>query len=136
MIKNIICALCFVIPVMLCSCSGLHYSQEAYTRDSTIETKALMIVKHTSDNYNVHATEIDELKTQIDNAATEEKKRKMNQATVKMWEAVQHDKGNLYDLFELWKTNGTLSPAISDDIVKQVQRLLSSITELENYKRK
>lgn len=120
---------------MFCSCSpGVHYSAEAYQRDSTIETKALQIVKKTSESYSLHAAEIDALKTDIDNALAEEKKRKMNQATVKMWESVQQDKGNLYDLFQLWKTNDKLSPAIADEISKKIERLLGSITELEDHK--
>lgn len=120
--------------IAICSCSGLHYSSEAYIRDSTIEMKALRLVEKTSESYTSHATEVEELKTDINNALAAEKRRKANQATIKMWEAVQTDKGNLYNLFELWKTNGQLSPAISADIRKQVERLLGTITELEDHK--
>jgi|AAFX01.1.fsa_nt_gi hypothetical protein len=124
-----------VVAITFCSCSpGVHYSAEAYQRDTAIETKALEIVKKTSESYSLHAAEIEALKTEIDNALAEERKRKMNQATVKMWESVQQDKGNLYDLFQLWKTNDTLSPAIADEITKKIERLLGSITELENHK--
>ena len=123
------------MAVTYCSCSpGLHYSAEAYQRDSTIEAKALNIVKKTSESYSMHATEVEALKTDIDNALAEEKKRKMNQATVEMWKSVQQDKGNLYDLFQLWKTNDKVSPAIADEISKKVERLLGSITELEAHK--
>ena len=126
-----------VMAVTYCSCSpGLHYSAEAYQRDSTIEAKALNIVKKTSESYSMHATEVEALKTDIDNALAEEKKRKMNQATVEMWKSVQQDKGNLYDLFQLWKTNDKVSPAIADEISKKVERLLGSITELEAHKTK
>ena len=136
MIKNFY-LLCLVMAVTYCSCSpGLHFSAEAYQRDSTIEAKALNIVKKTSESYSLHATEIEALKTDIDNALAEEKKRKMNQATVKMWESVQQDKGNLYDLFQLWKTNDKVSPAIADEITKKIERLLGSITELEDHKTK
>ena len=136
MIKNFY-LICLVMAATYCSCSpGLHFSAEAYQRDSTIEAKALNIVKKTSDSYSVHATEIEALKTDIDNALAEEKKRKMNQVTVNMWESVQRDKGNLYDLFQLWKTNDKVSPAIADEITKKVERLLGSITELEDHKTK
>jgi hypothetical protein len=135
MIKNFVYLLCIVMATTFCSCSpGLHYSADAYQRDSTIEMKALQIVKKTSESYSLHAAEIEALKTDIDNALAEEKKRKMNQATVKMWESVQQDKGNLYDLFQLWKTNDKLSPAIAEDITKKIERLLGSITELEAHK--
>jgi hypothetical protein len=137
MIRNFVYLLGFMMVISFCSCSpGLHYSADAYQRDSTIELKALQIVKKTSESYSAHATEIEALKTDIDNALVEEKKRKMNQATVKMWESVQQDKGNLYDLFQLWKTNGTISPAIAEDITKKIERLLGSITELEDHKLK
>ena len=126
---------CLVMAVTYCSCSpGLHFSAEAYQRDSTIEAKALNIVKKTSESYSLHAAEIDALKSDIDNALAEEKKRKMNQATVEMWKSVQQDKGNLYDLFQLWKTNDKVSPAIADEITKKIERLLGSITELEDHK--
>src|SRR5437868_294426 len=129
--------LCFVTVITYCSCSpGLHFSAEAYQRDSTIEAKALDIVKKTSESYSLHATEIDALKADIDRALAAEKQRKMNQATVAMWESVQKDKGNLYDLFQLWKTNDKVSPAIADEITKKIERLLGSITELEDHKTK
>jgi hypothetical protein len=138
MIRNLIWSLCFFLStIIFCNCSpGLQFDAAAYQRDTAIERKALQIVKHTSDDYSVHAAEIEALKKDIDIALAEEKKRKNNQATVKMWEAVQQDKGNLYDLFELWKTNGKVSDAISADIVKKIERLLISITELENFKNK
>ena len=123
--------------VTLWSCSpGLHYSAEAYQRDSTIEMKVLQVIKSTSDSYSVHAAEIDAIKADIDNALAKEKERKGNQVTVKMWESVQHDKGNLYDLFQLWKMNDKLSSAIAEDISKKIERLLGSITELEAHKMK
>ena len=129
--------LCFVTVITYCSCSpGLHFSAEAYQRDSTIEAKALDIVKKTSESYSLHATEIDALKADIDRALAAEKQRKMNQATVAMWESVQKDKGNLYDLFQLWKANDKVSPAIADEITKKIERLLGSITELEDHKTK
>ena len=138
MIRNLIWSLCFFLGIIIfCNCSpGLQFDATAYQRDTAIERKALQIVKNTSDDYSVHAAEIEALKNDIDIALAEEKKRKGNQATVKMWEAVQKDKGNLYDLFELWKTNGKVSDAISADIVKKIERLLISITELENFKNK
>ncbi|MEO6454558.1 MAG: hypothetical protein ABIN97_10815 [Ginsengibacter sp.] len=135
MIKNFICSLCFLMAVTFWGCSpGLHYSAEAYQRDSTIEMKVMQTLKNTSDSYSAHAAEIDAIKADIDNAITMEKARKGNQVTVKMWEAVQQDKGNLYDLFELWKTNDKLSPSIAADINKKIERLLGSITELEAHK--
>ncbi|MEO6329812.1 MAG: hypothetical protein ABIO55_12815 [Ginsengibacter sp.] len=135
MIKKFVYSWCFLITVMFLGCSpGLHYSEEAYQRDTNIETKVLQVLKNTSDSYTTHTAEIEAIKTDIDNALATEKERKGNQVTVKMWEAVQQDKGNLYDLFQLWKTNDKLSPAIADDISKKVERLLGSITELEAYK--
>ena len=137
MIRSFICSMCFIITVTFWSCSpGLHYSAEAYQRDSTIEMKVLEVIKNTSDSYSAHAPEVDAIKADIDNALAKEKERKGNQVTVKMWESVQQDKGNLYDLFQLWKTNDKLSPAIAGDINKKVERLLGSITELEAHKMK
>ncbi len=135
MIKNFVYSLCLLLAVTFWSCSpGLRYSAEAYQRDSTIETKVMQVIKNTSDNYSAHAAEIDAIKADIDNAVAMERLRKGNQVTVKMWEAVQQDKGNLYNLFELWKTNDKLSPAIAGDISKKAERLLGSITELEAHK--
>ena len=67
--------------------------------------KVLQVIKNTSDSYSAHAAEIDAIKADIDNALAKEKERKGNEVTVKMWESVQQDKGNLYDLFQLWKTH-------------------------------
>ena len=123
------------MAITFCSCSaGLRYSADAYLRDTAIETKALQIVKKTSESYSMHSAEIEALKSDIDNALAEEKKRKMNQATIKMWESVQQDKGNLYDLFAIWKANDKVSSVIADDISKKIERLLGSITELEDHK--
>lgn len=138
MIKNFVWSACFFITMLFCNCSpGLKFDAQAFQRDNAIETKALQIVKNTSQSYSAHAAEIELLKNDINTALTEERKRgKGNLPTVKMWESVQQAKGNLYDLFELWKANDKVSPAIADDIVKKIERLLGSITELENFKNK
>jgi hypothetical protein len=135
MIRNLVCSAYFLIAVLCWGCSaGLHYSAEAYQRDTQIEMKVSQVLQNTGDSYNTHAAEIEAIKADIDNAIAKEKERKGNTITVSMWQSVQQDKGNLYDLFQLWKTNDKLSPAISNDITKKVARLLGSITELEDHK--
>lgn len=65
-----------------------------------------------------------------------EKKRKMNFATVAMWNEVMTAKGNLFDLLDLWKTSGHLSHEMTKQAAVQIERLLNSISDLENHKKK
>ena len=42
--------------------------------------------------------------------------------------------GNLFALLDLWKSTGTLLPAMRVESVRKIERLLNSIYDLEMHK--
>ncbi len=133
--KNVLVLLTWTM-LSLVGCSGLHFSKVAYDADLSIEKKTGELLAKASESYNSHAPEVEALKNEIADAIDKEKRRKVNKATIAMWGEVTNPaaKGSLYNLFELWKANDKLSPAMVIEGSRQAQRLLSSISDLENHK--
>ncbi|MDB5226208.1 MAG: hypothetical protein JWN78_401 [Bacteroidota bacterium] len=123
---------CLSLP----GCSGLHFSQSAYCRDKQIVKTASALIDKSGDNYSNHQTEVTQFQASVNDALAEEKKRGFNHITVKMFESVIKDKGNVFDLLKIWQTQGTLSPAFKDAGKPEAERLLNTIAELEKYKKK
>ena len=123
------------ITAFLFSCAGLHYNAKSASANARIATKASdLIGKSYTDNYNTDSTDVNALKFTIDSLVQKEKKRSLNHATTAMWTSVQNHKFNLYNYFNLWKTKGTVDSAFAQEYKKQAERILSSITDLENHK--
>ena len=124
-----------VLLIGLSSCAGLHFSQSAYDADKRIQTNATQLLDSASQSYKAHAAQVVALQTDMANVLQAEKARgKTNIATIQMWQQVQTGSGNLGTLLTLWKTQDTLSKAMIPESKQQIQRLLNSISDLENYK--
>ena len=67
----------------------------------------------------------------VDAAITAEQARTKNLPTVEQWKKV---KAQLSNLFGLWKTKGSLSPAFVDDAKTQVSSLFDILIKTENDK--
>jgi hypothetical protein len=127
----------FIICItLLVSCAGLTFSQQALDDDQRISSDAIALVQKSNESYATHAADVDKLRSFIMEVYQREQTRKMNNATVAMWNEVINGKGNLFDLLDQWKANGSLSPAMTTEASRQIQRLLNSIYDLEKYKKK
>lgn len=121
--------------MLLCSCAGLKYSQSSDQADARIISQAQTLTAQSTEPYSTHSAAVDALKASIDSLKTVEAGRSHNQTTVAMWTAVQTDKGNLYDFFNLWRQQGQLSPAMAEQSSKQMAILLAPIRDLEQKKK-
>ena len=127
--------LLLLFSAALVSCGGLQFSQQSLDQTEKITNDAVALLNKSHTNYADHAAEAENLKQQVRSIYAFEQTRKMNQATISMWREVIEGDGNLFALLDLWKANGTLSPAMRDESVKKIQRLLNSIYDLEDHKR-
>lgn len=123
------------LSATIVGCGGLQFSQQSLDQTEKITTDAITLLNKSQTHYTEHGGEAEMLKQQVRNIYTYEQTRKMNQATISMWREVIQGEGNLFALLDLWKANGTLSPAMRDESVKKIQRLLNSIYDLEEHKR-
>ena len=96
--------LAIAFSTLLLSCTGLKYSEAALTDDQSIKTEAVALLQKATESYTCHAAEVEKLKNHVNSALENEKKRKMNNATVGMWNEVMTAKGNLFDLLDFWKS--------------------------------
>ncbi|MEO6549034.1 MAG: hypothetical protein ABIN94_13590 [Ferruginibacter sp.] len=125
-----------LVTLILISCgTGMQYSKLSDMSNAQIMTEAKTLMGKTSEPYNSHAAEVDSLKAHIDRVVAEENKRGKNEATKAMWTAVQKDKQNLYDFFELWKRQGTVSQAAATEIESKMMAVLSVIQSWEQRKK-
>jgi hypothetical protein len=114
--------------------STTHFSQSAYDTDKELRDESLALIdkaKHRT-RYSKVAGKIEALMQKIDNAIGAEKGRTKNAHTIAQWETI---KSQLSHFFDLWKTKGTLSPALVDEGKNQVSGLFDTLIRTEEDKR-
>lgn len=125
-----------VCMAVMIGCAGLTFSQQSLQDDQQITRDAVELIKNANENYSKHAAAAETLRAYVTQVYQREQTRKGNNATVAMWNEVMTAKGNLFDLLDQWKTRGTLSPATTKEASRQIERLLNSIYDLENHKKR
>ena len=102
--------------------SSTKYSESAYNTDKEIKAQSLALIDRAKDKapYTGVAADVDQLMKKVAAAIAAEQARTKNLPTVEQWKKV---KSQLSDLFGLWKTKGSLSPAFVDDAKTQVASL-------------
>jgi len=113
--------------------SSTKYSESAYNTDKAIKAQSLALIDRAKDKapYTGVAADVDQLMKKVDAAIAAEQARTKNLPTVEQWKKV---KAQLSDLFGLWKTKGSLSPAFVDDAKTQVASLFDILIKTENDK--
>jgi hypothetical protein len=113
--------------------SSTKYSETAYNTDKAIKAESLALIDRAKDKapYTGVAADVDQLMKKVDTAITAEQARTKNLPTVEQWKKV---KAQLSNLFGLWKTKGSLSPAFVDDAKTQVSSLFDILMKTENDK--
>jgi len=114
--------------------SSTQFSESAYNTDKQTKTEALALIDRAQGNapYTGAAADVDQLMQKIDAAITSEQARKSNGPTVKQWQKV---KAQLSSLFGMWKSKGSLLPALVKDAKTQVSDLFDDLIATENDKR-
>jgi hypothetical protein len=125
--------LVFTITSLLISCKVPQYASSSDIANTMVVNEAKNLIEKSTDNYSIHAMEVEILKTRIDSIVLEENKRQMNQATNAMWTVVQKDRFSLYGFFELWKQQNTVSPAA---VAEMNQKLLSILNVIQSWEQR
>jgi competence protein ComGC len=125
--------LVFTITSLLISCKVPQYASSSDIANTMVVNEAKNLIEKSTDNYSIHAMEVESLKARIDSIVSEENKRQMNQATNAMWTVVQKDKFSLYGFFELWKQQNTVSPAA---VAEMNQKLLSILNVIQSWEQR
>ncbi len=126
-------ALAFIIS--LTSCSGLIHIQKSEDTAISIRDEAIDLLSQGESDYTDWEFSIEILKAKCNKAYEFEKTRSWNHATKEMWKEVITSNGSLFAVLDLWKANGTLSPAFIDAILIKIERQFNSIIDLENHKK-
>lgn len=122
--------------LVIIGCTGLKFSQQSLNDTRRITEEATSLIKKSDQNYSKYASQSEALKQEVLKIYESEKGRKMNNATIAMWEEVINAKGNLFDFLNKWKENDKLSPAMGEQASRQIERLLHSIYDFENHKKR
>jgi hypothetical protein len=122
----------------LIGCGSLSdFNQTAYNQAVSIKTDALSLITKANENYSDHQSEIDSLKSNVEQAYQFSKSIPNNTETTSQWEIIRDPQRNsLFGFLERWKNKNTLS----DTFISQVKTTISfdfdMIINLENGKRK
>lgn len=100
-----------------------------------VRDEAIELISVGEEDYSEYSMQIELLKAKCNRALAFEKSRSMNHTTKEMWKEVIMSNGSLFAVLDLWKANGTLSPAFIDAILVKIERQFNSIIDLENHKK-
>jgi hypothetical protein len=114
--------------------SSTEFSDTAYNTDKRLKADSLALIDRAKNKtpYKSVDEDVNGLMNKIDETIATEQKRTKNAPTVAQWKKI---KTQLTSLFNMWKTNGTLSPAFADDAREQVSGLFDILINTENDKR-
>jgi hypothetical protein len=114
-----------------------EFNQVALDKTVSVKIDALNLISKANEDYTNHQSEIDSLKTNVENVYQFSKTIPNNTESIAQWEIIRDPQRNsLFGLLELWKNKTTLS----DTFISQVKILIAfdfnMIIDLENNKRK
>jgi hypothetical protein len=114
-----------------------EFNQVALDKTVSVKTDALNLISKANEEYTSHQSEIDSLKTNVEDAYQFSKTIPNNIETIAQWEIIRDPQRNsLFGLLERWKNKTTLS----DTFISQVKILIAfdfnMIIDLETNKRK
>jgi hypothetical protein len=114
--------------------SSTQFSETAYNTDKRLKADALALIDKAKNKalYDSVAADVNGLMNKIDATIATEQQRTKNAPTVAQWKKI---KAQLTSLFNMWKTKGTLLPALADDARESVSTLFDILIKTENDKR-
>jgi len=124
--------------LFLIGCSPVsEFNQAALDKTVSVKTDAINLISKANENYINHQSEIESLKTNVENVYLYSKTIPNNTETIAQWEIIRDpQRSSLFGLLERWKSKTKLS----DTFITQVKLLIASdfneIIDLENNKRK
>jgi hypothetical protein len=126
----------FFISIIGCS-SLSDFNQTAYNQAVSIKTDALNLIAKANENYSGHQSEIDSLKSNVEQAYLFSKTIPNNIETISQWEIIRDpNRSSLFGFLERWKNKDTLSDTFIAQAKPMIGFEFDMIINLENGKRK
>jgi len=111
------------------------FSERAYYQAISLKVESLQLLDHSSEPYNNHLPEINQLKTHLRIAYEYAANRPDNEYSTKQWAVMIDTSRNLMGgFFIFWKTKQTLSDAFIENYKQQVGQAFNEIISLEQGK--
>ena len=130
--------LILILFLSILGCSPVsEFNQVALDKTVSVKKDALNLISKANEDYASHQSEIDSLKSNVENAYQFSKTIPNNVETIAQWEIIRDpQRHSLFGLLERWKNKNTLS----DTFISQVKILIAfdfnMIIDLENNKKK
>ncbi len=124
--------LCLIMVIG--SCSTAFYDH--YTFTETLETKvnANSLIRLSVHPYDENIAQVENFKGQLEKMVTYEKAKSKNEISVKMWEYVNNEKSSLHQFLNLWKEQGTLSSAFTEEFTVNINAIFDKMLDFETKK--
>lgn len=133
-------SLFLLLGLILASCLQAAFDQRSLDRTTDLKSKTLTLLDKSAEPFAQHATEVSDLRGQLQAALAAEELRKPNKETVAMWRKIlvsdTTSAGSPVALFNQWRQQGTVNPVFLSQARPVVEKNFDRIIELENAKTK
>ncbi len=116
------------------SCSSAFYDHYTYTETLETKVKANSLIRQSINPYQENIVQVEDFKGQLEKMVTYEKAKSKNEISVKMWEYVNNEKSSLHQFLNLWKEQGTLSPAFTEEFAVSINAIFDKMLDYETKK--
>jgi hypothetical protein len=122
--------------IWLTACATIsRFDQYAYTQTTSIKVDACNLMGHATENYDVHAADVQKVQTDINKMFEYEKNRPKNIFSEKMWTILKDSTGHSFGGFvKRWQREGKLDAAFVAESQAIVSQSFDQISQLESGK--
>ncbi len=133
--KTKITALLLFVSVVFSACVSTF---DQFTFDETKATKVQMesLMNKATTPYSDNLSDINALKTQMQNMLTYERNKQNNTINRKMWELITREGSTINDFFKTWESQGTMSQPFIDEFKPQINEIFDLMIDYESKKDK
>ena len=122
-----------IILIVMSACVS-NYSTIAYENAVRGKQEFLKVADMATQSYSMHKAKIDSIKIDLEKSYQFEQQREKNQATIWQWKILMGKKGIVYDFFNVWKEQDSVSKAFIKLRKKNAEKSFDEIIKLEQAK--
>lgn len=133
--------LLFVLLLLFATTACNHYmspyDQLAYAQTTALKVDVLNLIDKSTESYTAHQAEVDKVTSDIRKAIEYEKHRPNNNVSVMMWNHILDSSGQsgiVGRYLASWKSSGTKSQTLINEVKPQVSEGFDLIADLESQK--
>lgn len=116
------------------SCSTAFYDHYTYTETLETKVKANSLIRQSVNPYGENVEQVENFKGQLEKMLIYEKAKSKNEISIKMWQYVNDEKNSLHKFLNLWKEQGTLSPAFTKEFEVGINAIFDKMLDYETEK--